>query len=212
MPKSKPVPLDLEAIKPPQHIIDLAIEVSGWSPCRSKRGVVIFTGENVVSHGHNYKPKGFECDGSEACKSTCRREAVHAEQQALMSAGSQAHASEMLHVKTVEGKLVASGGPSCVECSKLARAAGIAWFWLYESGGWRRYTMREFHWLSVIAGKKQAEAEVERLRTDVQQFVEWWHEHREGTPNAAYLRVDRFVADVERLSLWTHRPCRNMLS
>lgn len=142
--------------KPPQHIIDLAVEVSGWSPCRSKRGVVVFSEGNVISIGHNYKPRGFECDGSEACKTTCRREAVHAEQSALMAAGSRAHASELIHVKTIEGKLVASGGPSCVECSKLARAAGIAWVWLYHEDGWRRYDGKEFHALSLAALSRPA--------------------------------------------------------
>lgn len=136
---------------PPSHVIDLAVEVSGWSPCRSKRGVVIFSEGDVISHGYNYKPRGFDCDGSDTCKATCRREAVHAEQQALLSAGNRARASQMLHVKTVGGKLVPSGGPSCVECSKLARAAGIAWFWLYHDTGWRRYEMAEFHVLSIAA-------------------------------------------------------------
>lgn len=139
------------ALEPPSHIVSLAIEVSGWSPCRSKRGVVIFSEGNILSHGHNYKPRGFECDGSVACKATCRRDAIHAEQQALMGAGARAHASEMLHVKTVDGQLVSSGGPSCVECSKLARAAGIAWVWLYHDTGWRRYDGAEFHRLSLAA-------------------------------------------------------------
>src|SRR4051812_24910190 len=136
---------------PPQHCIDLAVEVSGWSPCRSKRGVVIFSAGDVISYGYNYKPRGFDCDGSAECKATCRREAVHAEQQALMSAGNRAHASELLHVKTVDGKLVPSGGPSCVECSKLAWAARIAWVWLYHDTGWRRYAGAEFHALSLRA-------------------------------------------------------------
>lgn len=140
--------------EPPEHIVALAIEVSGWSPCRSKRGVVIFRGENVVSHGYNYKPRGFDCEQTDECKRTCRKEAVHAEQQALLSAQSMPGRSEgadMLHVKTVSGALVASGGPSCVECSKLARACGIAGVWLYHEAGWRRYEISEFHQLSLEA-------------------------------------------------------------
>lgn len=136
---------------PPDHIVSFAVDASGWSPCRSKRGVVIFSDGDVISLGHNYKPRGFDCDDSNECKATCRREAIHAEQQALMSAGNRAHASEMLHVKTVDGTLVPSGGPSCVECSKLALAAGIAWVWLYHDTGWRRYTGKEFHALSLRA-------------------------------------------------------------
>ena len=137
---------------PPAHIVDLAIEVSTWSPCRSKRGVVIFNGENVVSHGYNYKPRGFDCDGSAACKATCRDEAVHAEQQALLVVGRKASGADMLHVKTVDGRLVPSGGPSCVQCSKLAAVVGIAAVWLYHADGWRRYEMSEFHKLSLTVG------------------------------------------------------------
>jgi deoxycytidylate deaminase len=137
--------------QPEAHIIDLAVEVSGWSPCRSKRGVAIFRGENVVTHGYNYKPRGFDCDGTEACKATCRNEAIHAEQQALLSAGRKADGADMLHVKTVNGQLVASGGPSCVQCSKLALACGIAGVWLYHAEGWRRYDMQTFHRLSLDA-------------------------------------------------------------
>jgi deoxycytidylate deaminase len=138
--------------EPPSHIIDLAVEVSVWSPCRSKRGVVVFRGENVVAHGYNYKPRGFECDGTDACKATCRDEAVHAEQQALLSSSPrQADGADLLHVKTVDGQLVASGGPSCVQCSKLALACGIAGVWLYLATGWRRYDMQTFHRLSLEA-------------------------------------------------------------
>lgn len=136
---------------PPKYAIDLAVQVSGLSPCQSKRGVVIFSCGHVVSHGYNYKPRGFECDGTANCKATCRREAVHAEQSAILAAGNRAHGSEMLHIKTVDGKIVESGGPSCVECSKLARAAGIAWVWLYHADGWRRYSGEEFHRLSIAA-------------------------------------------------------------
>jgi deoxycytidylate deaminase len=143
--------------KPPSHIVDLAVEVSGWSPCRSKRGVVIFAvNGDVIAHGYNYKPRGFDCDGTAACKATCRAEAIHAEQQALLAAERSVYGAEMLHVKTVGGKLVSSGGPSCVECSKLAIASAIAGFWLYHDDGWRRYEMDEFHRLSAHARQQEA--------------------------------------------------------
>lgn len=139
--------------QPPTHIVDLAIEVSGWSPCRSKRGVVIFRRGDVISHGHNFKPIGFECDGSEACKATCRIEAVHAEQNALIAAGGRpkTDGADLLHVKTVDGKLFASGGPSCVQCSKLVLACGIAGVWLYHDAGWKRYDSADFHRKSLEA-------------------------------------------------------------
>lgn len=134
---------------PPQHVIDFAVEISQWSPCQSKRGVVIFIGDDFVSHGYNYKPQGFGCDGSNTCKATCREEAIHAEQQALLTVGNGAAGAEMVHVKTVNGALVASGGPSCVQCSKLVLVSGIAGFWLFHKDGWRRYDAVEFHRLSL---------------------------------------------------------------
>ena len=140
---------DAERQQPHQYFVDLAIQVSTWSPCRSKRGCVIFSGDDVVTHGHNYKPQGFECDGSATCKATCRLEAIHAEQHALLYAGIQARGAEMLHVKSVDGKLVPSGGPSCPQCSKLALAAGIRAMWLYHTDGWRRYETAEWHRLSL---------------------------------------------------------------
>jgi deoxycytidylate deaminase len=136
--------------QPPKHIVELAVEVAGWSPCRSRRGVVIFSGEDVISHGHNFKPRGFECDGSEACKATCRVEAIHAEQQAIINAGRlKTDRAELLHVKAVDGALVPSGGPSCAECSKHIVAAGIARVWLYHADGWKAYDAADFHRLSL---------------------------------------------------------------
>lgn len=141
---------------PPEHIVEFAVEASVCSPCRSKRGVAIFRGRNLVAHGFNYKPRHFECDGSEACKATCRDEAVHAEQQALLSAGVGASGALMLHVKTVEGRLVPSGGPSCVQCSKLALVAGIKAVWLYHESGWRCYPIEEFHEQSLARLRERA--------------------------------------------------------
>lgn len=138
-------------IAPPAHVVSFAVEVSGFSPCRSKRGVVLFRGADILGHGYNYKPRGFDCDGSEVCKATCRVEAIHAEQATLLSFGRKAAGADMVHVKSVDGQLVASGGPSCVQCSKLWLAAGVSGFWLYHAEGWRRYEMAEFHRLSLDA-------------------------------------------------------------
>ena len=168
---------------PPAHIIDLAVQVSGWSPCRSKRGVVIYAGENVVTHGYNYKPRGFDCDQTAACKATCRREAIHAEQQALLSAGRKAEGADLLHVKTVNGQLVVSGGPSCVECSKLARAAGIAGVWLYHADGWQRYPIAEFHRQSLAAQPTGEASHLRRL------LARWMAIEEAPDRIAAYLEV-----------------------
>jgi deoxycytidylate deaminase len=136
--------------QPPNHIIRFAIEASYSSPCRSKRGVAIFDGDNLVSLGWNHKPKGFDCDRSAECKRTCGREAIHAEQMALVGSR-HLNGAQMIHVKTVDGVLVASGGPSCVECSKLILYARIAGMWLYHETGWRYYEAHEFHRLSLEA-------------------------------------------------------------
>src|ERR1035438_1850329 len=66
----------MRTLEPPQGIIDWAIRVSVLSPCRSKRGVVIWR-ENAtpidrsISAGYNRPPQGFACDGSLECKSNC---------------------------------------------------------------------------------------------------------------------------------------------
>lgn len=134
-------------------MVERAIAASLHSPCLSKRGVVLWApGGDVVATGYNDKPNGFLCTGDASCKSDCARQAVHAEQAALIAAGPRARGAHMLHVKTVGATLVASGGPSCVQCSKLILAAGIARMWLYHEAGWRSYDARGFHRLSLASG------------------------------------------------------------
>jgi deoxycytidylate deaminase len=103
------------------------------------------------------------CDGSEACRTTCRQTCIHAEQTVIIQAG-RANGrgpvgAELLHIKVVpceEGtllgklgvqryKLAHSGPPSCAECSKLILAAGVAGVWLFHEGGWQRYEAADFH-------------------------------------------------------------------
>lgn len=136
---------------PPEAMIAAAIAASLNSPCRSKRGVAIWWPgfPTPVAVGWNDLPAGG-CDGSYECKATCARRAVHAEQRAIIAADRKLGTS-MLHVKTTDGVLVASGGPSCVECSKLILVTGVAWMWLYHADGWRRYDALEFHRLSLAA-------------------------------------------------------------
>lgn len=162
---------EADPIQPPKHIIRFAVEASKCSPCRSKRGVAIFRGDALMNTGHNYKPRPFVCDGSAACKATCRGEAIHAEQHALLISGSYfAQDSEMLHVKTVDGELVPSGGPSCVECSKLMTAAGISAMWLYHEHGWQRYDIETFHRESLKARAASADAALEQAQQESQRL------------------------------------------
>lgn len=135
---------------PPQHVRE-AIEQAMLSPCQSKRGAVVFRGDTLDGSGHNDLVAPFACDGSDACKRTCRHSAIHAEQAAMIEARGYCHGAELLHVKVVGGSLVPSGGPSCVQCSKLAVEACISGVWLYHADGWKRYEAQEFHRLSVLA-------------------------------------------------------------
>lgn len=137
--------------RPPQDVIDLAINFSTLSPCRSKRGAVAtfpYMSERIAAY--NSKPDGVACDGSAECKSRCGVEAVHAEQKVLLM-GVFPRGATMVHVKTEDGKLVPSGGPSCVECSKLMLHAGVEAMWLFHESGWRKYPMEDFHRLSLEA-------------------------------------------------------------
>jgi hypothetical protein len=136
--------------------VGIALAASTDSPCRSKRGAVAFNGrENerreLVAVGFNTKPDG-SCDGSALCKSSCRREAVHAE-QALIVSTANLEGADVIHVKSIAGALVVSGGPSCLECAKLLRLAGVAAVWLYHLEGWRRYPILEFHALSLASAR-----------------------------------------------------------
>lgn len=138
---------DRPTYTPPQHIIDFAIQASFNIPCLSRRGAAIFNGENLVSVGWNHQPRGFKCTADDKCKKTCGRDAVHAEQAALIGVGN-VRGYEMLHVKTVDGQLVPSMAPSCLQCSKLIIEAGLSGMWLYHEYGWRLYSPVEFHWMS----------------------------------------------------------------
>jgi deoxycytidylate deaminase len=133
-----------------------AIAAAMLSPCQSKRGAVVFQGNRLIATGFNHKPRPFWCDGTDACKSNCAAEAIHAEQMALLCAGvGRAVGADLLHVKAVDRQLVKSGGPSCVQCSKLALGVEIAGVWLFHGGsdGWRRYPIEEFHRLSLAADR-----------------------------------------------------------
>lgn len=111
-----------------------AAQASLNSPCQSKRGVCIWnpeTGERIAT-GFNRQPDPFICDGSDRCKRDCGKTAIHAEQDALIRAGEKARLAYLIHVKTENGAPVASGAPSCLECSKLMLFAGIARVFLVQ--------------------------------------------------------------------------------
>lgn len=134
--------------EPTRLLVERATAAARCSPCQSKRGVVVFLETyEIIGTGWN---AARDCDGGDACRSTCSRVAVHAEQAALLSCDGDTVDADMLHLKIVDGNLVPSGPPSCIECAKLALYAGIAGFWLYHEAGWVRYAMREFYDLSLV--------------------------------------------------------------
>jgi hypothetical protein len=145
--------------RPPQNAIDAAIASANRGPCsKSKRGVSAyrqFPIPHVVARGHNAPPPGFACEGSDACKAACAKLCIHAEQAVLMQEffgprfGEPAY---LVHVKTVGGELVVSGGPSCWQCSRMILAdTRIAGIWLFHEAGWRLYDPDEFHELTLLA-------------------------------------------------------------
>lgn len=129
------------------------------SPCaKSKRGVAIFSkyDEKLLATGCNHPPGGLACDGSDTCRASCGKVAVHAEQAALLqclAAGHSVHGMQMVHTKVVlvEGRWVSvpGGPPSCPDCSKLILESGIEHMWLIEEREGEvtpvRYTAAEFH-------------------------------------------------------------------
>jgi deoxycytidylate deaminase len=130
----------------------------------------------IQGAGYNHKPKGFECDGSETCKSTCSVEAVHAEQSCLLSPRGFGPVDSMLHVKVQMdngfARIVPSGPPSCPHCSKLILDAGIQWMWLYHADGWTRYDTVAFHAASILNNKHQPD--------QAQKLMEaWWNQNPE---------------------------------
>jgi hypothetical protein len=147
---------------PPRIAIDSAIAAANEGSCgKSRRGVSAYREAGypyVVARGHNAPPPGFACDGSDACKAACAKVCIHAEQAVLDQEFFGPRFAEpvyLVHVKTVDGKLVAGGGPSCWQCSRAIRAAKnrVAGIWLYLEDGlrWRLYEPDEFHEQTLIA-------------------------------------------------------------
>lgn len=150
---------------PPELIVSLAVDTANRSPCaKSKRGVVIFeaggTVGTIYGNAFNSQPWPYECNSSDECKAACGRLCVHAEQRAIFQMLRPGDIElalrqwqrpadlelQLLHVKTVDGKLVPSRQPSCDQCSKLIVEVGIRRVWLYEGeGAWSCYDAVTFH-------------------------------------------------------------------
>lgn len=144
--------------EPPEHVVEAARLAGVLSPCgKSKRGAAIFapaTG-NVTSRGCNHLPARIACAGDDACRAACNRRCIHAETAAIVDAHQPGvPGCEIVHVKVVDGVVVASGPPSCVPCAAMILRARLAAAWLLHEDGWRRYPADEFYRLSCEAPPK----------------------------------------------------------
>jgi deoxycytidylate deaminase len=132
--------------------VEAAVNAAKHSTCLSQRGAAVFTRHGLVwSTGHNRMPPGFTCTSDAACKATCGRAAIHAEQAALRQAGHTPADSELLHIKIVDGQPIPSGPPSCLNCSVAMLTHGIVAVWLLHTAPvsgppvWTRYDAADFH-------------------------------------------------------------------
>jgi hypothetical protein len=132
--------------------LEIAIETAKQSPCcKSKRGAILWhrgTGHHVAAF--NAPPLPFVCGKDEACRQVCNKICNHAEAKCLIGFWVVHAAYEMLHIKVVDGQPVASGPPSCWQCSRLILASGIKSMWLLHDV-LRRYTPEEFHEITLKA-------------------------------------------------------------
>jgi deoxycytidylate deaminase len=170
-------------VKPPDFAIAGAVVAGRLSECaKSKRGVAVFAAGSLLGLGYNAQPAPLACTGDARCRAACGKLCEHAEQVAIRDAlvdqtlrlGKRCETlqgADLVHVKVVDAQLVAGGGPSCWQCSRLVLAVQLDGVWLYEvpteaeyiawqgdpsrafrpvsfdppDGIWHYYTAEEFH-------------------------------------------------------------------
>lgn len=108
---------------PPDEVVTHALQVAALSPCRSKRGAVIWNAStgSFLGHGFNAPPALLACPGREVCAGTCGQRAVHAETRAIYSAAlarvpnleTSPITCDLLHVELAHALLLSPlpGGP-----------------------------------------------------------------------------------------------------
>lgn len=138
-----------------------AVEQARLSPCiKSKRGVIIWDDVNIHGLGFNSPPDGFICQKNALCRQNCSKYCIHAEQAAILNSRGVEETEgvfgtvNMLHVKILNNEAVSSGGPSCIDCSKLILGSKfIEIMWLLENRGdgdkLYSYTAKEFHTITM---------------------------------------------------------------
>lgn len=125
---------------PPLQTIELALAVAARSPCRSKRGVVIYdrsTGD-CLGTGFNGPPSG-ECPGRTVCAGNCGQRSVHAEMRAIRDVERRQQPLISLDLNLIHVELAAGGnvtackGPRCWQCASVILDVGfVSSVWLYE--------------------------------------------------------------------------------
>ena len=95
--------------QPDQCHIDHALAVAERSPCRSKRGVVLFNASTGASRGEGFNgpPALLPCPGRTVCAGTCGQRSVHAEMRALRSAAVYARHHDLDNIELVHVELAA---------------------------------------------------------------------------------------------------------
>lgn len=137
---------------PPPAVIELAVQAAICSSCqRSKRGAVLFSPpEKILGTTFNGPPTGYACDGSPECRADCGKTCMHAEERLMLwRPRTNLTRCHVLHAKAVEGQLVPSGPPSCWQCSRTMADLRVGFIWLFHETGWRAYTAKEFHDLTL---------------------------------------------------------------
>ena len=126
------------------EVVRAAIAAARRSSCaKDQRGAAVWhnNGGTIIA-ASNGPPDPFICDGSDACKASCGKVAVHAEVRAVnrylrLASGLACTGMNVLHIRVVNGQPVTSGPPSCVACSRDMLDAGVAEVWLWHgSEGW----------------------------------------------------------------------------
>jgi deoxycytidylate deaminase len=154
-------------VPPPDYVISHSLSVAALSTCqKSQRGVSIYerATSKIWGAGCNRPPRTRQCDGSRDCRLSCAKRCLHAEDNAIGTLGVLeellGHRKwkdfDLVHVKSVDGKLVAGGGPSCWQCSRRILELDLGNVWLYETAFnsepiWRCYPADEFDRLTRIA-------------------------------------------------------------
>lgn len=164
-------------IEPDETHVLMALDAAAMSPCRSKRGVVLYDPASGAHRGSGYNgPPGGACPGRAICAGSCGQRSVHAEIRALRVADVYRRHTprallDLVHVELGPDRtVVACDGPSCAGCAAQILDVGfVGGVWLYErastpsQGAWVRYTAAAFYDLTLA--RCQVNATIVRLET-----------------------------------------------